>query len=1008
MEGITAPPASPVEPNPSMSAKSDQATVEKPQGQAQEEQPQVPAASSAQPALSTEMKEKDPKQGQVQSQPSEPKAADDGVKYTEPERASGGPGEASDEPKNPSEECQTSSAPKHNSPLESAEMKHAAGHQEEHSAIPQEKLADEPKETPPSEAKHVGKTEPSEKLHPNDVPQSSSAEPELQKSDETNDVDKHPLLSASSPDTHSKTESVKHIGTTLPSSERPETARAENILPPSTDQPASAQEQPSNQNKSGADAQQPHANPMAADDPVEIDTEPYIKENPSDRHANNKRDASSVSEEKELQAKPSEPAPLHEKDTTESLSRAKSVKSEIPNGTSSPDGEPGGGSHAGVIEQKMSPSAFVDTSPSIAKPGDASMEATEQNGADNKLDSEIKPQLEPGNESGDKKDSKTDAQNARRELDPEAESKYAGIKSKEGEMLTEQNVSVMDIDDTSVPGTKGAKTPITPSIKPGAAEMQNANEKTTPMTKPSETASVSREDVVMTEISPAKPDTGKKTKPSALEENSASGKKSRKTARKGSQSRLSRARSSSRGGAGDSSFDSGGKQDSAAPSSSYLHPQKSTEGSPAAPKNIEVVDDGGPRPVMEAKGLVMRVGNAVFVTENQLDDLKTARLNDKKVLPFEKLTFKELRTYNRDQLRAYCFAYGMERRKKTEMEADMARYLSYWNRGKPGFAIHEYIPTSGRAFDRDDFLTSRGSHANQSSASLGGSTYGGVDSSRRYGSRPQSGSGLLQDKHNASGGLGPGNPQTSPPAPSAGNANRNSRAGGTPASLQRGFGTSFKQRVHARQASAKFKAAYNGAGDTIVNVVENAAAYFEGKDSSEVIADQTKSFERYQLNVDLLTEIFDGPIQSDADLPKGHVAHANGNIEGSLGRMGRRSSATKPNITGKSDVMYDIAKRLLSNKRDAHKAELDSFESNLKRVEEEAKHTERRNMKLFQKLERAETQEQVESIKKEFEKEFGTSMDCTSRPVVRRKIDKTLPPLVIPDEQSRILRFTFL
>ncbi|CAN8073010.1 unnamed protein product [Agarophyton chilense] len=362
-----------------------------------------------------------------------------------------------------------------------------------------------------------------------------------------------------------------------------------------------------------------------------------------------------------------------------------------------------------------------------------------------------------------------------------------------------------------------------------------------------------------------------------------------------------------------------------------------------------------------------------------------------------------------DQLRAYCFAYGMERRKKTEMEADMARYLSYWNRGKPGFALHEYVPTSGRVIDRDEFFGTRSSQANHSSASLGGASYSGVDVSRRMGSRMQSSYG---DKGIIAGvqthGNGSGILQTSLSTPSTGNGNRNAKTGSTATGLPRGFTTSFKQRVHARQASAKFKAAYNGAGDTIVNVVENAAAYFEGKDSPEVITDQTKSFERYQFNVDLLTEIFDGPIQEDVDILNVNLVKANGNLGETAGNNERCNNTTTTGAQGRTDVMLDIAKRLLSNKRNAHQAELDSFETNLKRAEEKAKHTERQNMRLFQKLERAETLEQVEAIKEEFEKEFGTPVDFNSRPIIRRKIDKTLPPLVIPDDQSRILRFTFL
>eukprot|EP00737_Agarophyton_chilense_P001763 gb/GEZJ01001989.1/.p1 GENE.gb/GEZJ01001989.1/~~gb/GEZJ01001989.1/.p1 ORF type:complete len:1018 (+),score=181.11 gb/GEZJ01001989.1/:211-3264(+) len=575
---------------------------------------------------------------------------------------------------------------------------------------------------------------------------------------------------------------------------------------------------------------------------------------------------------------------------------------------------------------------------------------------------------------------------------------------------TEQFVSPIDLDSTE-PQTK--PTPNERQIKKEKVSENSwtrAEKSPANVSEENKTGKKMPEDVDMTGGVPPKAETILDQKSEAEDDNAMMTKKPLKSPRKATESHLSRVRSTNLGGAPDSSFDSKGKQDPLVKESGNAPPQMSSEtvSQPHA-ANAVIPEDDGPHPVMGANGLAMRVGNAMFVTEDQLDEPKIARLNDKKVLPFERLTFKELRTYNRDQLRAYCFAYGMERRKKTEMEADMARYLSYWNRGKPGFALHEYVPTSGRVIDRDEFFGTRSSQANHSSASLGGASYSGVDVSRRMGSRMQSSYG---DKGIIAGvqthGNGSGILQTSLSTPSTGNGNRNAKTGSTATGLPRGFTTSFKQRVHARQASAKFKAAYNGAGDTIVNVVENAAAYFEGKDSPEVITDQTKSFERYQFNVDLLTEIFDGPIQEDVDILNVNLVKANGNLGETAGNNERCNNTTTTGAQGRTDVMLDIAKRLLSNKRNAHQAELDSFETNLKRAEEKAKHTERQNMRLFQKLERAETLEQVEAIKEEFEKEFGTPVDFNSRPIIRRKIDKTLPPLVIPDDQSRILRFTFL
>lgn len=41
-------------------------------------------------------------------------------------------------------------------------------------------------------------------------------------------------------------------------------------------------------------------------------------------------------------------------------------------------------------------------------------------------------------------------------------------------------------------------------------------------------------------------------------------------------------------------------------------------------------------------------------------------------------------------------------------------------------------------------------------------------------------------------------------------------------------------------------------------MVENAAAYFEGKETAEAIEDKALSWERYHRNSNLLKEIFDG------------------------------------------------------------------------------------------------------------------------------------------------------
>lgn len=508
-------------------------------------------------------------------------------------------------------------------------------------------------------------------------------------------------------------------------------------------------------------------------------------------------------------------------------------------------------------------------------------------------------------------------------------------------------------------------------------------------------------------------------------------KKARRSSRSSSQARTLRPRTNARTNSSGGGSDSAVKEEKmtlskSRPSSSG---SKSLKSKPSPlPTSSNPEGDAQPRPVLETNGLCMRVDGAVFVTQDQLDELRIARLTDKNVRPFELLTFQDLRKYNRDQLRAYCFAYGMERRKKTEMEADMARYLSYWNKGQPGFALKDYVPTSHRGIDKPDGdgQTTRGASANPSSTSQDGSVTpsasdargqtSGVQSSRRgtpargvpvgtvapnkSGNTTNSKSGAISSG-NGGAVLGANQSQT-PGSNAAGSGNKPGKQGNQPPALPRGFGTSFKQRIHAKQAGTKFKAAYNGAGPAIVNIVENAAAYFEGKDTPEVILDQSKSFDRYQFNVDLLTEIFDGPLQDDSatgDITDRDVEMTPANESGKAEEGGEEESEWK------SEVMRDIAKRMLIRNRVALATELSELEGSYKRLDEETKHTERMNMRLFQRLERAETTEEVEMVKKDFEKGHGFSFPHSPPAIVRRKLDKSLAPTVMREDKCNILRF---
>lgn len=62
----------------------------------------------------------------------------------------------------------------------------------------------------------------------------------------------------------------------------------------------------------------------------------------------------------------------------------------------------------------------------------------------------------------------------------------------------------------------------------------------------------------------------------------------------------------------------------------------------------------------EPKGnITVREGHAELKMESFLSETRLKRLKEMRIKPVEKLTFEDIRNYNRDQLRAYCYVYGM-------------------------------------------------------------------------------------------------------------------------------------------------------------------------------------------------------------------------------------------------------------------------------------------------------------------------------------------------------------
>lgn len=82
-----------------------------------------------------------------------------------------------------------------------------------------------------------------------------------------------------------------------------------------------------------------------------------------------------------------------------------------------------------------------------------------------------------------------------------------------------------------------------------------------------------------------------------------------------------------------------------------------------------------------------------FKYVEQLPDAKIKRLREEKIKPIEELTFDDIKAYNRNQLRAYCFVYGIKRKKKAEMEMNMARYAAMFHPNDPNYDMNKFETT---------------------------------------------------------------------------------------------------------------------------------------------------------------------------------------------------------------------------------------------------------------------------------------------------------------------------
>ncbi|KAK4526226.1 hypothetical protein GAYE_SCF22MG4140 [Galdieria yellowstonensis] len=265
-------------------------------------------------------------------------------------------------------------------------------------------------------------------------------------------------------------------------------------------------------------------------------------------------------------------------------------------------------------------------------------------------------------------------------------------------------------------------------------------------------------------------------------------------------------------------------------------------------------------------GKVARViDNVEFRLKDDLPEPKRRRLEERGVKPVEEVTFAELKSYNRDQLRAYCYIYGIPRKKKAEMELDMARYAAAFHPGDPNYDLAtfesvESTPVQRNTTPSNSFLStpySRSSIYYQPNA-ISGEIVSPVYSHRPAGLR--SGAVGNQASHYSQSGVLRGDrfgleSRRATPVHRVAPSSR-------PIVKQRIEKNSTKnQREHARQTAAKYRMALDGKGPLKVPVVANAASYFHNVDEESEKKIRNEAFERYERNNKLLLELFERPIQ---------------------------------------------------------------------------------------------------------------------------------------------------
>ncbi|GJQ10442.1 hypothetical protein GpartN1_g2233.t1 [Galdieria partita] len=267
-------------------------------------------------------------------------------------------------------------------------------------------------------------------------------------------------------------------------------------------------------------------------------------------------------------------------------------------------------------------------------------------------------------------------------------------------------------------------------------------------------------------------------------------------------------------------------------------------------------------------GKVARIiDNIEFRLKEDLPEPKRRRLDERGVKPVEEVTFAELKSYNRDQLRAYCYIYGIPRKKKAEMELDMARYASAFHPGDPNYDLATFESVESTHLTRS-MPSSNNLFSNPFSRSSiyyqpGSTTWDGVSASQPFrpaNTRLGGALGYPPSHHNNNFNLGRAQGTGLDSFRKATSFRRVAPSSRVAVKQRIEKNSTKNQREHARQTASKYRMALDGMGPLKVSVVANAASYFGSFDGISQMKIRDEAFERYERNNKLLLELFERPL----------------------------------------------------------------------------------------------------------------------------------------------------